>query len=136
MCSKSILRHLSCFGIEELEKTLSEVNKKLDDLFSKETVNIASALEKLKWQPRTKCKTFIPICRMISLPVVKPYLKNDVLNLALHFMKCDYMEGNGYFYVALENNFDVTVDVTPVITATRTAHWMKVNEQFEKRLSS
>lgn len=119
---------------EDIILSKDEVHKKLDDLVSREIVNTASRLETLKWQPRTKCKMLIPLCRMISLPVVRPYLKNDVLTLASHFMKCGYMEGNGYFYVALENNFGVTVDVTPEITGSWSAHWVKVNEQFEKRL--
>jgi hypothetical protein len=52
---------------------------------------------------------------MISLPIVRPYLKNDVMNLAAHFVACGYMEGNGVFYVALENNEDKTMNVTPDI---------------------
>jgi len=71
---------------------------------------------------------------MISLPLVRPYLKNDVLNLATHFMKCGYMEGNGFFYVTLENNFSATVDVTPEISDHWSPSWKKVNESFEKML--
>jgi hypothetical protein len=39
------------------------------------------------------------------------------MNLAAHFVACGYMEGNGVFYVALENNEGKTMDVTPDIMA-------------------
>ena len=103
-------------------------------LVSKETVNTASRFERLKWQPRSKGRLHIPLCRMISLPVVRPYLKNDVLNLASHFTKCGYMEGNGYFYVAIENNHGVSVDVSDSIKAQWSAEWIKVNDEFERML--
>ena len=105
-------------------------------MVAKETVNTASRLEQLKWEPKAKGRLFIPLCRMISLPVVRPYLKNDVSQLASHFTSCGYMDGNGYFYVALEDNNGHTIDVTPSITAKWSQHWMEVNEDFEDSLKS
>lgn len=49
---------------------------------------------------------------MISLPVVRPFLKNDAMNLVAYFVTYGYMEENGVFYVALENNEGNIVDVT------------------------
>jgi hypothetical protein len=40
-----------------------------------------------------------------------PMLKNDVMNLATHFVTCSYMEGYGIFYMTLENNEGKIVDV-------------------------
>jgi hypothetical protein len=74
-----------------------ELKLKLDDLAIKESVPTYSRLEKLKWQPKQKGRLFIPLCRMLSPPVVKPYLKNDVSQLATHFMTDGYMERNGSF---------------------------------------
>jgi hypothetical protein len=54
---------------------------------------------------------------MVALLVVRPFLKNDVMNLATLFVACSYMEGNGVFYIALENNEGKTMDVTPEIMA-------------------
>jgi hypothetical protein len=34
------------------------------------------------------------------------------MNLNAYFVTCGYMEGNGVFYIALENNEGKTVDVT------------------------
>jgi hypothetical protein len=70
------------------------------------------------------------------LPVVRPFLKNDVMNLAAHFVACGYMEGNGVFYVALENNEGKTVDVTPDIIASLSDKWVQANAQFEEELNS
>jgi len=71
---------------------------------------------------------------MVSLPVVRPYLKNDVSNLASHFTRVGYMEGNGYFYVAAEDNHGHTVDVTSAIMENWSTEWREVNEDFEKTL--
>jgi hypothetical protein len=76
----------------------------------------------------------IPLCRMKSLPVVRPFLKNDVSQLATHFMIDGYMEGCGFFYVALEDNHGHTNDVTPSVVATWSPEWKEVNAEFEKKL--
>jgi hypothetical protein len=73
---------------------------------------------------------------MISLHVVHPFLKNDVMNLAAHFIACGYMKGNFVFYVALENNEGKTVDVIPDIVASWSNKWVQANAQFEEELNS
>jgi hypothetical protein len=95
-----------------------------------------SRLEKLRFKPRSKSKINIPLCRMISLLVVRPFLKNNVMNLAAHFVACGYMEGNGVFYVALENNEGKTIDVTPDIVASWSDKWVQANALFEEELNS
>lgn len=45
------------------------------------------------------------------------------------------MRLHGFFYVALKNNFGVTIYVvTMESTTTSSPEWIKVNEEFEKRL--
>jgi hypothetical protein len=73
---------------------------------------------------------------MISLPVVRPFLKNDVLNLASHFVSCGYLEGNGVFYLSLEDNEGRTKVVTDEIIATWSESWISVNAEFEHLLQS
>jgi hypothetical protein len=107
---------------------------KLHDLAIKESVPTTSRLEKLKWQPKHKGRLFIPLCRMLPLPVVRLYLKNDVSQLTTHFMIDGYMEGNGFFYVALEDNHGHTNDVTPSVVAKWSSEWKEVNDEFEKKL--
>jgi hypothetical protein len=73
---------------------------------------------------------------MISLPVVRPFLKNDVLNLASHFVSCGYLEGNGVFYVSLEDNEGRTKAVIDEIIATWSESWISVNAEFVHLLQS
>ena len=113
-----------------------ELKLKLHDLAIKESVPTASRLEKLKWQPKQKGRLFIPLCRMMPLPVVRPSLKNDVSQLATHFMSDGYMEGNGFFYVALQDNHGHTNDVTPTVLSKWSPEWKEVNEEFEKKLQA
>jgi hypothetical protein len=86
-------------------------------LLKKESVNTTSRLEKLRFQPHPKSKINIPLYKMVSLPILCPFLKNDVMNLAAHFVACGYVEENGIFYIALENNEGKTMDVTLDIIA-------------------
>jgi hypothetical protein len=58
------------------------------------------------------------------------------MNLVAHFVACGYMEGNGVFYVALENNEGKTMDVIPEIMASWSNNWVKANSEFEKELNS
>ena len=113
-----------------------QLELELHGFLKKETVNTSSRLERLRYQPRAKSKINIPLCRMISLPVVRPFLKNDVMNLAAHFVTCGYMEGNGVFYVALENNEGKTVDVTDDIIKTWSPNWLIANAAFERELQN
>jgi hypothetical protein len=113
-----------------------QLDLQLHGFLKKETVNTSSRLERLRYQPRAKSKINIPLCRMISLPVVRPFLKNDVMNLAAHFVTCGYMEGNGVFYVALENNEGKTIDVTNDITNTWSSNWVRANAAFERELQN
>jgi hypothetical protein len=101
-------------GTSILPLSENELELAIYGILKKECVNTTSRLEKLRFQPHKKSKINIPLCKM---PVVRHFLKNDVMNMAAHFVACDYIEGNGIFYVALENNEGKTVDVTPNIMA-------------------
>jgi hypothetical protein len=116
--------------------TQQEIDTRLRGLLKKEQVNCYSHLERMRFQPRAKSKINIPLCRMISLPVVRPFLKNDVLNLASHFVSCGYLEGNGVFYVSMEDNDGRTRAVTDEVVATWSENWIAVNAEFEKLLQS
>jgi hypothetical protein len=70
------------------------------------------------------------------LHVMRPFLKNNVMNLATHFVACRYMEGIRVFNVELENNEGKTMDVTPNITASWSDNWVQANAEFEKELNS
>lgn len=48
---------------------------------------------------------------MILLPVVRPFLKHDVMNMVAYCVDRSYMEGNEIIYMALENNEPKTINV-------------------------
>ena len=58
------------------------------------------------------------------------------MNLAAHFVVCDYMKDNGIFYVALENNEGKTIDVTDSIIDLWSDNWVRANDAFEKILQT
>jgi hypothetical protein len=42
---------------------------------------------------------------MVYLLVVRFFKKNDVMNLASHFVSCGYVKGTGVFHVAIYGEF-------------------------------
>jgi hypothetical protein len=56
--------------------------------------------------------------------------------LASHFVSYDYLEGNGGFYVSLEDNEGRTKAVTNEIVAMWSENWISVNAKFEHLLQS
>ena len=106
----------------------------MNTMISKESVNIATCLKSMRFKPNSKSKFDIPFYRMISLQAVRPYLKNDVMNLASHFLTNGYLESNGIFFVALENHEGKVVTVTKDVTDTWSPHWVTANTAFENKL--
>jgi hypothetical protein len=125
-------------NLDVLEESLSErqLETEIHIFLKNETVNTASHLGKLRFHPKRKSKINIPLCRMVSLLVVRHFLKNDVMNFASHFVSCGYMEGNGVFYVAIENDEGKTMEVTSTIMSTWSKNWMKANNEFEDFLKA
>ena len=88
----------------------------------------------MRLQPQSKSKINIHLYQMISLPIVHPFLKNNVLNLASHCISCGYLEDNEVFYVSMEDNEGRTKAVTNEIVATWSENWAFVNAKFENLL--
>jgi hypothetical protein len=112
----------------------AELKLKLHDLAIKESVQTSSHLGKLEWQSKQKGRLFIPLCYMMSLLAVRPFVKNNVSQLATYFITDGHMEGYGFFYVALEDNHGHINDVTLSVVAKWSTEWKEVNEEFEKKL--
>ena len=55
-----------------------DVRYKLHTMVSIEIPNSKSKIEGLRFQSKNKSKIFNPLCRMVCLPVVRPFFKNDV----------------------------------------------------------
>ena len=115
--------------------TEEEVESEIHSILKKESSNTHSLLDKLVFQPKEKSRLRIPLCRMISLPIVRCSLQSDVRQLASHFVQ-GYWEGRGVFYVSLEDKDGKMVDVTPTIRESWSANWVLANERFEEELNA
>jgi hypothetical protein len=62
-------------------------------------VKIVKVLERHKIHPKAKAHMNIPFCRMISMLVVRPTFKIDVLKMERAF-QMGYREGDKVFYVS------------------------------------
>lgn len=120
----------------ELEEpmTADELGREMDAMVVKESANTNAVLDKLRFKPRNKSKLHIPLCRMKPLDAVRPYLKNDVMALGSHFVKSGYNDGQGVFYVALQDNVGRIVDVSEAETKSWSKLWIEANEAFEAEL--
>ena len=115
--------------------TEEEVESEIHSILKKESSNTHSLLEKLIFQPKQKSRLRIPLCRMISLPIVRCSLQSDVRELASHFVQ-GYWEGRGVFYVSLEDKDGKMVDVTPATKESWSANWVLANDRFEEQLNA
>ena len=108
-----------------------ELGKEMDDLLLKESVSTSAVLDGLGVKPKSKSKISIPLCRMISLPVVRPFLKNDVMGIGQDFVRDGYMDGRGVFYVAIHDNVGKSVRVIDSISDSWSPLWVEANKKFE-----
>lgn len=77
---------------------------------------------------------FIPLCRMISMPSVRPALRNDITKLKNDFVH-GYVKGSAVFYVSTVNTKGEECLVTEDIEQSWDACWREVNREFEAKLS-
>lgn len=122
------------------EKGLSEleISKEVNKLVTQEAAVCVSRIERLRFRPINKSRMSIPLCRLVGLQVVRPAMKSDITLLQDHFRDVGYVEGQGVFYVAVDNDERIpkTLDVTPEIIAGWSPNWVIKNEEFEHFLQA
>ena len=62
-----------------------------------------SVIENLQFQPTSKSRFFILLCRLFSMPLVRPTLLSDVFKLEQGFIH-GYKFGSVVFYILIVNN--------------------------------
>jgi hypothetical protein len=77
-------------------------DKEILEVQFKHRVKIVEVLERHKIHPKTKARMNITLCRMISMPIVRPTLKINVLKMEQVF-QMGYREGDKVFYVPPTN---------------------------------
>ena len=75
----SYVWHFLCFRYKNLTSFQRPLVLQLHAIFLKKIIVIYFLLERLRYQPRAKSKFNSPLCQMVSLPIVRPFLKNDVM---------------------------------------------------------
>lgn len=77
----------------------------------------------------------IPLCRMVSMPEVRPVLESEVLRLQSEF-RSGYRVGSVVFYVALTDTKGREKLVTDEIRREWSSAWDQLDNEFELELNS
>jgi hypothetical protein len=106
-----------------------------DNIRLKEKFNSNSIITSMRMKPTSKSRFRIPLCRMTSLPDVRPVLGPDVEKLIADFAH-GYKEGDRVFYVSIHDGRGKIVPVTDEHRSSWNKHWIAENETFETMLQS
>jgi hypothetical protein len=98
-------------------------------------VNSVQILKNLECFSGGKSQIDIPLCRMISLQIVRPALENDIMKLQADFIH-GYRVGAAVFYVSLTDEHGQEQDVTATDRLEWNDHWRSQDAEFEKFLQS
>ena len=112
METNGVSNHLACDDKpnDDLVEIISS-HVKAHAILSDHSFNSNSVIENLQFQPTSKSRFFIPLCRLLSMPLVRPTLLSDVLKLEQGFIH-GYRSGSAVFYISVVNNEMETADVT------------------------
>jgi hypothetical protein len=94
--------------------------------------NFVGVLESMR---ATNGPFYVPLCRMVALPKVRPVQEVDVCALQKQF-EGGYIDGDRAFYISLYDDTENTQDVSSEIVDSWDAHWQSANERFEEFLLS
>jgi hypothetical protein len=92
-----------------------------------------SVIENLQFQHVLKSRFFIPLCRLLSMPLVRPTFMSDVLKLEQGFIY-GYRSGSAVFYILVVNNLMETKDVTSEMTNSWNIYWKNASAKFDEFL--
>ena len=103
------------------------------DVLIARKINTVDILESLKIASKDKSRLNIPICRMISRPIVRPALQTDVNKLEADFIH-GYHNWEKVFHVSVIDENEIFSYVTSEVFQSWSDNWNYVNEQFELSL--
>ncbi len=118
----------------QLEAMRTIKDKEILKIQMEHKLKIVEVLERHKIHPKAKARMNIPLCRMISIPIVRPTLKINVLKMEQAF-QMGYGEGDKVFYVYPTNWQGEEAFVIDHIHEWDD-HWKVVNASFEEGLNS
>ena len=92
-----------------------------------------SVINGLCIEPEAKLHFSIPLCRLRTLPLVRPINEVDVQRLENEFVT-SYRDGDQVLYVAIYNDKAETLDVTSDMYDSWSGLWQSANDRFEAEL--
>ena len=96
-------------------------------------VDSNSVIHRIRINPLNKSRFSIPLCRLRSLPLVRPINDVDVSRLENEFVM-GYRDGDRALYVSPYNNLDEVLLVSDNIMASWSSLWKEANEEFDAML--
>ena len=134
METNGVSNHLACDDKpnDDLVEIISS-HVKAHAILSDHSFNSNSVIENLQFQPTSKSRFFIPLCRLLSMPLVRPTLLSDVLKLEQGFIH-GYRSGSAVFYISVVNNEMETADVTSELMNSWNVHWKNASAKFDEFL--
>lgn len=119
---------------DDLEEGV-EIEIDLDEFRGRQKLNSVATISSLRMKPTSSSRFFIPLCRMVAMPMVRPTLQSDLAKLEHEFVH-GYREGAAVFYVSLTNEDGKTQEVTAADMESWGPLWNAQNEIFNAYLES
>ena len=94
-----------------------------------------SVINRLRIEPEAKSRFSIPLCRLRTLPLVRPINEVDVQRLENEFVT-GYCDGDRVLYVSIYNDRAETLDVTSNMYDSWSGFWQSANDRFAAELDA
>ena len=94
-----------------------------------------SVINRLRIEPEAKSRFSIPLCRLRTLPLVRPINEVDVQWLENEFVM-GYRDGDRVLYVSIYNDRAETLDVTSDMYDSWSSLWQSANDRFAAKLDA
>lgn len=115
---------------ENEEKELME-----DELRRLQKFDSVAMIAKLRMRPERHSRLRIPLCRLVSMPMVRPTLSCDITKLENEFVH-GYREGAAVFYVSNTNEAGEKSTFTDEEINAWDPLWRASNDEFNKYVES
>ena len=94
-----------------------------------------SVINRLRIEPEAKSRFSIPLCRLRTLPLVRPINEVDVQRLENEFVM-GYCDGDRVLYVSIYNDRAETLDVTSDMYDSWSGLWQSADDRFVAELNA
>ena len=120
-------------GDEETQIVSAELLE--DDIRRAQTVDIVAGIEVLRMTPHELSRMKILLCRLVPMPMVRPTLASDLIQLEQQFVH-GYEEGARVFYVSVADELSQTSTFLSAEKDEWGELWSSVNDKFNRFLDS